>query len=91
MATPRCRVTYMSRALAQRPSRVEKRSSDKSPGAQGILTSSAKCKSVRKPHANLPDTPVALTSASKYFQILSGPPGALQSALRLCKSVLRCS
>jgi len=52
---------------------------------------SAKCKSVRKPHANLPDTPVALTSASKYFQVLPGPPGALQCALRLCKSILRCS
>jgi len=46
---------------------------------------SAKCKSVRKPPANLPDIPVALTSASKYFQMLPGPPGALQRALRLCK------
>jgi len=53
--------------------------------------SSAKCKSLRQPHANLPDTPVALTSASKYFQMLPGSPGALQSALRLCKSILRCS
>jgi len=34
---------------------------------------SAKCKSVWKPHANLPDTPVDLTSASKYFQMLPGP------------------
>jgi len=28
---------------------------------------SAKCKSVRKQHAILPDTPGDLTSASKYF------------------------
>jgi len=46
---------------------------------------SAKCKSVQKPYANLPDTPVALTSASKYFQMLPGLPGALWSALRLSK------
>ena len=51
----------------------------------------AKCKSVRKSYAILPDTPVALTSASKCFQMLPAPPGALQSALRLCKSILRCS
>jgi len=50
---------------------------------------SAKCKSVRKPQPSLPETPVAITSASKYFQILPGPPEALQSALRLCKSILR--
>jgi len=55
------------------------------------LGTSTKCKSVRKPHTNLPDTPVAFTSASKYCQMLPGPPGALQSALRLCKSILRCS
>jgi len=54
-------------------------------------TSSAKCISVQKPHTNLPDTPVALTSASKYFQMLPGPPGALQCALRLCNSILRCT
>jgi len=30
------------------------------------LITSAKCNSVRKPYANLPDTLVALTSASKY-------------------------
>jgi len=42
-------------------------------------------------HPNLPDTAVALTSAFKYFQMLPGPPGALQSALRLCKSISRCS
>jgi len=48
---------------------------------------SAQCKSVWKPYANLPDTPVALTSASKYFQMLPAPPGALGSALRLCKSI----
>ena len=32
-----------------------------------VVLTSAKCKSVQKPHANLPDTLVALTSASKYF------------------------
>ena len=52
--------------------------------------SSAKSKSVQKPHAHLLDTPVALTSALKYFQMLPGPPGALQCALRLFKSILRC-
>ena len=36
-------------------------------------------------------TPGALTSASKYFQMIPGPPGALQSALRLCESIPRCS
>jgi len=55
------------------------------------LTSSAQCKSVRKPHANLRDSPVALTSASNYFQMLPGLSGALHCALRLCKSILRCS
>ena len=52
---------------------------------------SAKCNSVRKPHAILPDTPGVLTSASKYFPTLPDPPGANQSALRLCKSIFRCS
>jgi hypothetical protein len=52
---------------------------------------SARCKSVQKPHANLPDTPVDLTSAPKSFQILPGPPGANWGALRLCKSILRCT
>jgi len=50
---------------------------------------SAKCNSVQKPHANLPDTPVPFTSASKYFQMLPGPPGAFVSTHRLCKSILR--
>jgi len=50
--------------------------------------SSAKCKSVRKPSPNLSDTPGALANASKYFQILPTPPGAFQSALRLCKSIV---
>jgi len=54
-------------------------------------SSSAQCNSVRKPYATLPDTPVALTSASKYFQILPAPPGALKRALRLCKIILTCS
>jgi len=55
-----------------------------------IATSSAKCNSVQKPHAILPDTPGDLTSASKYFQTLPDPPGAKHSALRLCKSIIRC-
>ena len=49
---------------------------------------SAKCNSVRKTYTHLPDTPVALTSASEYFQMLPAPPGALQSSPRLCKSIL---
>ena len=48
-------------------------------------------KSFRKPHANLPDTLIALSSASKYFQMLPGPTRALHSALRLCKGSLRCT
>jgi hypothetical protein len=55
------------------------------------LPSPARCDSVRKPHAVLPDTLGNLTSASKYFQTLPDPPGAKQSVLRLCKSILRCS
>jgi hypothetical protein len=38
--------------------------------------SSAKCNLVRNIHANLPDTLVALTCASKYFQMLPATPGA---------------
>jgi hypothetical protein len=34
-------------------------------------TASARCKLDLKPHANLPDTQVDLTSTSKYFQVLS--------------------
>jgi hypothetical protein len=49
----------------------------------------AKCKSVQKPHANLPLTPVAFISTFKYFQMLLAPPGALQNVLRLCKSNIR--
>jgi len=51
---------------------------------------SARCKSIPKRHTILTDTPVALTSASKYFQMLPAPPGALPSALRLYKSILMC-
>ena len=51
---------------------------------------SAKCNSVQKLTAHLPDTPVALTTASKYFQMLLAPPGGLESALRLGKSMLMC-
>jgi len=36
---------------------------DEPPKLRG--STSAKCKSVRKPHANLPDTPVDLTGAPK--------------------------
>jgi len=57
--------------------------------AIGLLGTSAKRKSVRNPDANLTATMVAFTSASKYFQMLPSPPEALQSALRLCKSILR--
>ena len=51
----------------------------------------AKCNSVQKPYTNLPDTPIAVTSTSKYFQMLPAPPGAFQSALKLCKGILMCS
>ena len=54
-------------------------------------STSAKCKSVRKPQANLPDTPTDLTRAPKWFQMLPGRPRAKQSDLGLCKSILRCS
>jgi hypothetical protein len=37
------------------------------------MITSAKCNSGRKPYANLSDTPVALASASKYFQMLPAP------------------
>jgi hypothetical protein len=47
------------------------------PCVQSIETS-AKCKSVEKVHTYLPDTLVALTSTSKYFQMLPDPPGAVQ-------------
>jgi hypothetical protein len=56
-----------------------------------IAASSAKWNLVRKPYANLSDTPVALDSACKYFQMLPALSGALQNALRLCKSILRYS
>ena len=55
------------------------------------MSTSAKCKSVRRPHPNLQDTPVDLTGAPKEFQMLPGLPGAKQSALRLSKSILKCS
>jgi hypothetical protein len=56
-----------------------------------LHNTSAKCKSVQKPYTTLPDPLVAVTSASKYFQMLPAPPGALQCARRLCKSILKCS
>ena len=52
---------------------------------------SAKFKSVRKPHANLSDTPLPLTRASKYFQMLPGPRGAWKCARGLCICNFRCS
>jgi len=52
---------------------------------------SAKCNLVRKPYTTLPHTLVALTTASKYSQMLPAPTGALQSAFGLCKSILTCS
>ena len=56
-----------------------------------VKSTSAKCKSDRKAYANLPATSLALTCASKYFQMLPAPLGLLQGALRLCKSIHRCS
>jgi len=50
---------------------------------------SAECYFAQKPHANLPDTPVAFTGASEYFQMLSGLPGGCQCALGLCKRIHR--
>jgi hypothetical protein len=55
------------------------------------VRTSAKCNSVWKQHGNLPDTPVDLTGVPKLLQMLPGPPGAKQSALRLWKSILRWS
>jgi len=55
-----------------------------------VFQALTKCKSVQKPHTNLPDSPVALTSTSKYFQMLPAPPGAWQRPLRLYRSILRC-
>jgi len=52
---------------------------------------SAKCQSVLRQHATLPDTPGDLSSGSKYIYMLPDRPGATQCALRLCKSILRCS
>jgi len=49
-----------------------------------------KCEPVRKTHAVLPDSLVDPTGASIYFQILPATSGAIQSALRLCSSILRC-
>ena len=45
------------------------------------VSSSAKCKLVRQSHVNLPDTPVNLTSASKYFQML---PGLVSATVLAC-------
>jgi hypothetical protein len=41
---------------------------------------------VRKPHANLPDTPVDLPFAPKSVHMLPGPPRARQRAPRLCRA-----
>jgi len=50
---------------------------------------SGKCKLVRKPHVNLPDTQVDFTtSAPKQFQMLPDLPGAEESVLEgFCKDV----
>ena len=45
------------------------------------ISALAKCKSVRKPHTNLPDTPADLTGALKWFQMFPGPPWTKQSVL----------
>jgi hypothetical protein len=50
------------------------------------LDSLPKCKFVWKQYRNLPHTPVALTRASKYYQMLQDHPAAWQSAFKLCKS-----
>ena len=57
-------------ALAQRQ--------ENSAGTWNVLPSSAKWNSVRKSYANLQDTPVPLTTSSKYLQMLPAP-------LELCK------
>ena len=56
-------------------SAIEQKGSAKQP------ITSAEYKSVRKPHANLPGTPVALTSASQYFQMLPLAPLELSKVL----------
>jgi len=88
MNTPRCFQPSPSGLTADWSDRFHLRRHGGCP-ASNHSYSSAKCKSVRKLHGNLPATPVALTSASKYLQMLPGPPGALQSAPRQCKSILR--
>jgi hypothetical protein len=52
---------------------------------------SAQWKLVRKLHANIPNTPVNIANAFKYLQMLPSPPRAKHHAIRLCKSILRCS
>jgi hypothetical protein len=42
------------------------------------------------PYAGHPDTPVDLTGASNYLEVLPGFAEAKQSAIRLCKSTVRC-
>jgi len=44
---------------------------------------SGECKLVWKPHAHFPDPMVALSSASRYFKKLPGPPWVMHSAHRL--------
>ena len=53
-------------------------------------STSVKCKLVWKEHAILPSTSRDLTSTFKYFEMLSDPPGAKPSSLRLSKIILRC-
>jgi len=59
--------------------------------AMVMAAASAKCKLGWKQHTIHPDTPNDLTSASKYFEMLPDPLRTKESALRLCKSILRCS
>jgi len=51
----------------------------------------AQCQSIQRSHASHLDSPVVLTLAPEFLQALPGPPAAIQSALRLYKSILRCS
>jgi len=51
------------------------------------VTTSAKYKSVRNQHAFLSDPLIACASAGIYFQMLPCPPGPVQSAVILWKSI----
>jgi len=55
-------------------------------GCYNAVQTSAKCQSVWKPNPNLPHSPIALTSASKYSQMLQCSPGELQCPLILARA-----